>query len=384
MDFSEVIGQKHLKRHLSKTIENGRIPHAQLFVGATGSGLLPLAIAYVTEVLCSAHEKGTPAYQNCLNKITKLAHPDLHFIYPVNTNEEIKKNAVSANFTEEWRKFVLKNPYASLFDWLQSLGIENKQGNISVNEAQDMLKTLSLKAYEGGYKVIIIWMADKMNTECSNKILKIVEEPPEKTLLLLLTENEEHILTTIRSRCQKLNFPLLSEEDITTELINKHSVVAAKAKKISRQANGDFNRALHVLDNDSDDLIFEEWFVSWVRTAFKAKGNKGAINDLLNWSDNIAGKGRETQKKFLSYCNEMFRQAMLKNYKADSLLFFEASDSKFSIEKFAPFIHQNNIFEITAALEDASYHIERNGNAKIIFTDLSIHLTRLIHKKELV
>ena len=364
MDFSEVIGQKHVKAHLSKTIENGRIPHAQLFVGLSGSGVLPMAISYVTKILCEAHPKGSPEHQICLNKIAKLSHPDLHFIYPVNTNDSVKKNAVAANFTTEWRKFVLESPYASLFDWLQSLGIENKQGNISVNEAQDMLKTLSLKSYEGGYKVMVIWMADRMNTECSNKILKLVEEPPEKTLLLLLTENEEHIISTIRSRCQKLDFPLLSEEDIATTLVNKHAVAVAKAKKISRQANGDFNKALHILANDSDDLLFEEWFVSWVRTAFKAKGNKGAINELLTWSDNLAGKGREVQKKFLSYCNEVFRQALLKNYKADSLLFFEAADSNFSIEKFAPFIHQNNIFEITSAIEDAAYHIERNGNAK--------------------
>lgn len=384
MDFSEVIGQKHLKAHLTKSVETGRIPHAQLFVGTAGSGVLPMAIAYASEILCNTHQKDSQAYHNCVQKTAKLTHPDLHFIYPVNTNDSVKKNAVSANFTEEWRDFVNQNPYASLFDWLQALGIENKQGNISVNEAQDLLKTLSLKAYEGGYKIMIIWMADKMNVECSNKILKIVEEPPKNTLLLLLTENEEQILTTITSRCQKLLFPLLSEDDIATQLQEKKGVTEALAKKISRQATGDYNKALHILENDSDDIIFEEWFVSWVRTAFRAKGNKKAINELLTWSETIAGKGRETQKKFLSYCMEVFRQALLKNYKADSLIFFEATDSKFSLEKFAPFIHQNNIFEITKALEDASYHIERNGNGKIILTDLSIQLTRLIHKKELV
>jgi DNA polymerase-3 subunit delta' len=384
MDFSEVIGQKHLKSHLIKTVENARIPHAQLFVGTAGSGILPMAIAYVNEILCKPYEKNSPARQVCENKIKKLAHPDLHFIYPVNTNDTIKKNAVSSNFAEAWRKFVLNNPYGSLFDWLQSIGIENKQGNISVNEAQDLLKTLSLKAYEGGYKVMIIWMADKMNTECSNKILKIVEEPPEKTLLLLLTDSEESIISTIRSRCQKLHFPLLSEDSIATELVNKYSVAPATAKNISRQASGDFNNALHILESNGDDLLFEKWFLSWIRTAFKAKGNKGAINDLLNWSDDLAGKGRETQKKFLGYCMELFRHALLKNYKADSLLYYKTSDKNFSIEKFAPFVHQNNIYEITSALEDASYHIERNGNAKIIFTDLSIQLTRLIHKKELV
>ncbi|WP_443634568.1 DNA polymerase III subunit delta' [Candidatus Marifrigoribacter sp. Uisw_064] len=383
MNFSEVIGQKHLKAHLLKTIENERIPHTQLFIGKAGSGLLPMALCYAKEILCHRLEKNSAAYDLCAQKVLKLSHPDLHFIYPVNTNDTIKKDPVSSHFINEWRAFVLNHPYGSLYDWYQSLGIENKQGNISKNESEEISKKLSLKAYEGEYKIMIIWMAEKMNTECSNKILKLVEEPPDKTLLLLLTENEEQVLTTIQSRCQKLHFPLLSEDDISTYIIDNHSVESSVAKKISHQSNGDLNKALHILANDGDDVIFEEWFIQWVRTAFKAKGNKGAINQLLTWSEGIAKEGRETQKKFLSYCQEIFRQALLKNYKADSLLYFESKDPKFSIEKFAPFVHQNNIFEISSALEDASYHIERNGNAKIIFTDLSIQLTRLIHRKEL-
>ena len=167
-------------------------------------------------------------------------------------------------------------------------------------------------------------------------------------------------------------------------MIEKHQIEPKTAKKTSRLANGDLNKALHILENNSDDLVFEQWFVSWVRSAFKAKGNKKSINDLLNWSDTLAGQGRESQKKFIVYCIEVFRQSLLKNYKAEPLLFFEATDTKFSLEKFAPFIHQNNIYEITEALEDAAYHIERNGNAKIIFTDLSIKLTRLIHRPEVV
>jgi len=382
MDFSEIIGQKHLKSHLLKTIENSRVPHAQLFVGVNGSGLLPMAIAYAKELLCSAHETDSPERQICANKVDKLAHPDLHFIYPVNTNDAVKKNPVSSLFGEDWREFVLKNPYGSLFDWFQALGIENKQGNISVREAEEIAKKLSLKAYEGGYKIMIIWMAEKMNTECANKILKIVEEPPEKTVLLLLSEDEEHILNTIKSRCQTLHFPLLSEEDIAQRLMEKHQLADNAARNVSRQAHGDFNKALHIVDNDSEDLVFEGWFITWVRTAFKSKGNKKAIHQLLEWSNLLAGQGRETQKKFISYCMELFRQALLKNYNADSLLYFESQDPKFSIEKFAPFVHQNNIFEITQALEDAHYHIERNGNPKIIFTDLSILLTRLIHRRE--
>ena len=379
MLFSNTLGQTHIKNHLLKGIENGRIPHAQLFVGKTGSGILPVALAYAQAILASNHPRGSKAHENCVRKVANLAHPDLHFVFPVNTNQRIKKHPFSNLFLEDWRDFVSKSPFGSLYDWLAFLGIEKKQGNINVDEAKQMLKSLSLKPYEGGHKVMIIWMADRMNTACANKILKLVEEPPQKTILLLLTPYEEKILGTIQSRCQKLHFPLLSEEVISNQLIENKGVESKKAKKISSLCGGDYQQALNLVDNLGDDGVFEHWFVDWVRTAFKAKGNKGSINALISWSEEIAKQGRETQKKFLGYCLETFRQAMLKNYKADSLLFFDAPNTKFSIEKFAPFVHQNNIFEISEALETAYYHIERNGNAKIIFTDLSIKLTRLLH-----
>ncbi|MDG2052648.1 MAG: DNA polymerase III subunit delta' [Flavobacteriaceae bacterium] len=384
MDFSQVIGQQHIKSHLIKTVENGRIPHTQLFVGKSGSGILPLVLSYAKEILCHSFTKGSDEFIACKNKIEKLAHPDLHFVYPVNTNENIKKNPISDNFSSEWRKFVLKNPYASLYDWYQFIGIEKKQGNISKLEAVSISKKLSLKAYEGGYKLMVIWMADKMNDECSNQLLKLVEEPPDKTVLLLLTENVEHVLGTIQSRCQILHIPVLSEENIYTQLTDNYQVNSNEARKISHKSDGDFNKALHIIKNDGDEVFFENLFVFWVRTAFKAKGNKSAINDLFDWSEELAKEGRETQKKFLSFCLEIFRQAMLKNYKTNSLIYFKSHDGKFSFDKFSTYIHQNNIFEIKDALEKAEYHIERNGNAKIIFTDLSIQLTRLIHRKELV
>ena len=384
MDFSQVVGLDYIKNHLLTTLKNDRIAHAQLFVGQSGAGLLPVAIGYAKEILCSQYEVGSEAHFRCSKNVERLSHPDLHFEYPVNTNESVKKSAVSDSFSTEWRDFVSKNPYGSLFQWFQHLGIENKQGNISVKEAEEISKKLSLKAYEGGYKVMVVWMAEKMNTECANKILKLVEEPSDKTVLLLLTENEEQIINTIHSRCQTLHLPLLSEAAITKALIEKKGITENEAQKISRQSHGDFNKALQIIENTNEDTIFEEWFILWVRTAFKAKGNKKAIQELLQWSDLMAQNGRETQKNFLFYCVELFRQALLKNYKADSLLYFETKDPKFTIEKFAPFVHQNNIFEIVEALENANYHIERNGNAKIIFTDLSIQLTRLIHKKELV
>ncbi len=382
MAFTEIIGQNHLKSHLSTSVENGRIPHAQILSGINGSGLLTLAIAYASELLSRQYQKESQEYMATSNKVKKLIHPDLHFVYPVNTNDNIKKNAISDNYASEWREFVLQNPYASLFEWMQFIGVEKKQGNISKYEAESISKKLSLKAYEGGYKVMIIWMAENMNMECANKILKLVEEPSDKTVLLLLTENEGQIISTIRSRCQALQVPPLSENDIASTLISRHAVSENIAAQIAIRAQGDYNRALQLKDETGEEKVFEKWFIIWVRSAFRAKGNKQAINHLLDWSDEIAKQGRETQKKFILYCTELFRQALLKNYNADSLIFFKSNDPTFAIEKFAPFVHQNNIFEITSALEEALYHIERNGNAKIIFTDLSIQLTRLIHRSE--
>ena len=380
MTFSEVLGQQHIKSHLAKTVKSGKIPHKQLFIGKTGSGLLALALSYANEILCQSYDEKSDAYTSCKNKVNKLAHPDLHFVYPVNTNEDVKKNPISDNFASSWRDFVLNNSYSSLYDWYQFIGIEKKQGNISKHEAVSISKKLSLKSYEGGYKVLIIWMAEKMNNECANQLLKLIEEPPEKTVVLLLTENVEIILDTIKSRCQKLHIPPLAEEEIYQELVNAYSLKSNEAKKISHQSNGDFNKALQIIKEDNKDVLFEDLFVLWVRTAFKAKKNKEAVNGLFHWSEKIAEEGRETQKKFLDFCLEIFRQAMLKNYNAESLIYFQSHDGNFSFDKFSAYIHQNNILDIREALEKAIYHIERNGNAKIIFTDVSIQLTRLIHR----
>jgi len=228
---------------------------------------------------------------------------------------------------------------------------------------------------------MIVWMAEKMNTECSNKILKLVEEPPDKTVLLLLTENEEQILGTIKSRCQILHFPFLSVDSIAKGLIQTQDTTETVAMNVAKKAEGDYNQALHLLHHDGQDLTFEKWFLYWVRTAFKARGNKMAINDLLSWSEEVAKSGRETQKKFLRFCLELFRDGMLVNYGAGELVFYQPEDANFSLDKFAPFIHEANIFEITNAVQDAIYHIERNGNSKIILADLAIELTRFIHKK---
>ncbi len=378
MRFSEILGQEHIKNHLQQSANNGRIPHAQLFVGKEGSGTLPMAIAYAQYLLCN----NNPNADTCNLQCDKLAHPDLHFAFPVATNSSVKKHPISNLFLNDWRTFVSQQPYGNLFNWLQSIGIENKQGNIGVDEAESIVKTLKLKSFEGGFKVMIIWMAEKMNIAAANKLLKLIEEPPEKTIFILVTENEEQIIGTIRSRCQTLHFPVLSESNIVEGLIASENINENEAKKIALQADGNFNKALHILKNDSSDLQFEEWFITWIRAAFRAKGNATVINDLISWSETIAKTGRETQKRFLNYCLQFFRQALLTNYNASNLVFLETKSPGFDLKKFAPFIHGNNIESINKELNDAIYHIERNGNGKIILLDLSIKLTRLLHAKE--
>ena len=229
---------------------------------------------------------------------------------------------------------------------------------------------------------MLIWMAEKLNTQAANKLLKLIEEPPNKTIFLLIAEDEEQIINTIRSRCQIIHFPPLAEEDIKNGLIKQFDINEADATKIAHQAEGNYNKACDLVYHDSEDTQFEKWFVFWVRSAFKAKGNKTAIHDLIGWSEEIAKTGRETQKQFLNFCLDFFRQALLLNYGADDLVFFEAKAESFDLAKFAPFVHNNNILDISNELQDAIYHIERNGNSKIILTDLSIKLTRLLHAKQ--
>ena len=285
---------------------------------------------------------------------------------------------------EDWREFVTNTPYGDLFDWYQRLGIENKQGQIGVDEAENIVKKLALKAYEGNHKVMLIWMAEKMNIAASNKLLKLIEEPPEKTILLLITEDENQILDTIKSRCQVVRLFPLSENEVKTALLKLEHIDENRAVKIAQQADGNWNKALQWAYDEDVEHEFEEWFVKWVRTAFKAKGNATVVQDLIGWSDAIASRGREVQKKFLNYCLQFFRQALLKNYQADALVYLEPKTAGFDLEKFAPFVHSGNIMEISGELNDAIYHIERNGNAKIILLDLSIKLTRLLHQKEAV
>ena len=382
MKFSDIVGQNHLKNHLVNSVQKGRIPHAQLFIGQEGSGTLAMALAYAQYIICnnkgSENEGGSAA---CNLKFDHLQHPDLHFVYPVATTDSIKSNATSDDFMGTWIDFLKETPYGSVNDWYEAIGIQKKQGNISVHEAASILKKLILKPFEGGYKVMIIWMAEKMNTEAANKLLKLLEEPTDKTVFILIAEDEKAILQTILSRCQILHFNALNEQEIVQGLIEKESCDEVDAYSIAKQAQGNYNKALKLRYNITNEYPFDEWFVTWVRAAFRANKNARVVSDLIKWSDEIAAIGREKQKLFLNHCMELFRQALLLNYSTSELVYMEPKVENFKLKNFAPFVNEHNILEIYQEIEDATYHIERNGNAKMIFTDLSIKLTRLIHKK---
>lgn len=382
MKFSEIVGQNHLKNHLIHNVQNGRIPHAQLFIGPEGSGTLAMALAYAQYIIC--HNKGNEnegGSAACNLKFSQLQHPDLHFVFPVATNDSVKSTPVSDDFMGSWTSFLKESPYGSLNDWYEAIGVQKKQGNISVHEAASILKKLTLKSFEGGYKVMIIWMAEKMNTEASNKLLKLLEEPTEKTVFILIAEDEKAILQTILSRCQLLHFNTLNEPDIIQGLMQMENCDEVDAHSIAKQAQGNYNKALKLRYNVTDEYPFDEWFVTWVRAAFRANKNARVVSDLIKWSDEISVIGREKQKQFLNHCMELFRQALLLNYSTPQLVYLTPKAENFKLENFAPFVNEHNILDIYNEIEEAVYHIERNGNAKIILTDLSIKLTRLIHMK---
>ena len=317
MRFDQIYGHKSQINAFRESISLGRVPHAQLFVGPEGVGMLWVAIAFMRSVFCQDSDSSA-----CDLKFDRLTHADLHFVFPIAANAKVKSKPTSALFLGDWRIFVEKNPAGTLFDWYQQIEIENKQGQIGVLDAEEITKKLSLKSYEGGWKGVIVWQADKLNDAAANKLLKLVEEPPEKTLLMFISNHEDRVLETLRSRCQLINFSLLTDTDIYKALV-ANGASQEQAKTLSVHSNGQLSRAMHVMN--ADDVPFEEWFVSWVRTAFKAKQNKGSVVELLNWSQKIAQVGRETQKQFLLFSIDLFRQALLIQYDLDELLAASAS-----------------------------------------------------------
>lgn len=365
-----------LQYQLLHSLERDKISHALLFYGKSGYGTLPLALWYAAQLI------GKNKNENSFRKVMDLQHADLHFCYPVTTTEKVKKNPCTASYSKEWREFYLSQPYANGFDWMQFIGAEKKQGIINVEQAKEILHSLNLRSYEGGYKVMIIWLPETMNNSTANKLLKIIEEPPQNTIFLLVTEDIDALLPTIISRCQTIQVPALQEEDLQSVLVENYNVESHLATESIRYAEGDVAMALEHLLFKSED--FETKFVEWVRNAFRAKKNAEVLQEIHDWAMELSGWSRERQKKFLEYCSETFRQALLKSYGADEISHRAIRAEDFKWDIFTKFIHGANIELIIDEINKASFHIERNGNAKIIFLDAGIKMTRFIHKKELI
>jgi len=379
MTPSNPIGQKQLLLHLDSLAKNSKIANTYMFVGQEGVGKISLALAFINSILRSTLGENSEAARVATNKIDSLSHPDLHFSFPVNTNDKIKKDPVSNDFLEDWREMLFSSTYFSLYDWYKKLRIGNKQGLITIKEARKITKTMSLKSYEGGYKFLIIWMAEKMNPSASNTLLKLLEEPPEKTVFFLLCENERAVLETIRSRCQKIVVDPIASEDIVLALKTNFETKGSLAEDIAKKVNGNYRAACLLVEPQNIAQEAAEDFVRWVRLAFQVKTSKKAIGELVSFSEVMAKKNREDQKAFLKNSLSIFRKGLLFNYavERDGLGF----ENGFSLEKFAPFIHENNIVDIYDEVQSAYDNIERNGNSKIVFLDTSIKLTRLLHVK---
>jgi DNA polymerase-3 subunit delta' len=373
MQFKDVLGQNELKNHLIEATKGGRVSHAQLFLGPKGSGKLPMAIAYAQYINCTdkLENDSCGVCSNCI-KYNSLAHPDLHFVYPVNTTTRIKKEPVSDNFAGEWRSFVKETPYNSMFDWLKYIDIENKQGNISVHESQKIITKLSLKSYEAEFKVMIIWMAEQMNNQSANKLLKILEEPPEKTLFILIADDYEKLLATIISRTQLFKLEMLSEEVIQNQLMNKLSTDSSSAEIIAHSCAGDYSVALKLAKQGVDGEESLNYFRDWMLLCFKKD-----VVGCLSWVEEVARIGRVRQKNLLTYGIEAFRKAIVRQAVSDDFSLMLGYEKPF-LTKFSSFINEVNAMELIMLFNESIHHVERNANAKIVFTDMSLKTIKLL------
>lgn len=362
MQFKDIIGQNEIKDKLLAIGKIGRVSHTQLFLGPEGSGHLALAIAYAQYLNCS-NPGETDSCGTCGScvKFDKLIHPDLHFTIP--TISPIKQ---SKELAADWRETFLKNPYLSEFDWLMSLDNNgNKQGNITVEECRDIIQRLSLTSYEAKYKTQIIWQPELLEKE-GNILLKLLEEPPQGTLILLVGSNTEKILATILSRAQTVKIPKLSDEHISKALIEKHNCLPQKASDIARLCDGNYNIALSLLETEHDGYF--EKYSTWMRFCFTGK-----MDELQKWVDEMAGSGREYVKNFMGYTLQMTRAAFIQKYGDPSLLRVNEEELKFLV-KFSAFITQENLPEIVKSLDEAVVQAERNANLKILFLNLSLYI----------
>ena len=374
MLFKDIIGQEEAKEQLIREAKEGKIAHARLFCGNEGVGKLPLAIAYAQYLSCE-HPTDNDSCGVCPNcvKYNKLIHPDLHFVFPV--IKKRNKDTISDDYLQEWREILNSSPYFNLNMWLKEMGAENQQAQIYVKESDEIIRKLNLKSSQGGYKVMIMWLPEKMNVECSNKLLKLLEEPPTQTIFILISEEPDMLLPTIQSRVQRFNIHAIDKEKIAETLCLNYGLEPNDAKNIAHRCQGNFLKALETIHLNEDNQFYFEEFVSLMRLAYQRK-----IREIKQWSDNIAAIGRERQKNFLAYIQRMLRESFIYNFHAPDISYLSGEEQKFS-SRFSPFINEGNVISIMEELSIAEQHIGQNVNAKMVFFDLALKMIVLLVQK---
>lgn len=378
MLFADVIGHEDLKKRLIQSVKDSRVSHAQLFLGPEGSGKMALALAYAQYINCT-NRTDTDSCGQCpsCRKFMTLTHPDLHFVFPTATTKKVDKNPESDLFVTEWREYLEDcKGYADLSDWFVRLDIENKQGIINVRDAATIMRKLSFKAYEGEYKVAVIWMAEKLNVQSANKLLKLIEEPPEKTLFILIAENQEELLNTIRSRCVMLKVPKLALDDVKNALTDRLGCDPQEAHDAAMLADGNWLLAQRYARDKEDEKLYANTFQKWMRYCFK-----GALPELIDFvANDLKPLGRERQKEFLEYGLNIFHNSLLfNNNMSDEVML--PTDEKAFTQNFAPFINAKNVTQICELFEESINQIERNANASIVFMDDSCKMSKLLRIK---
>ena len=376
MYFKDIIGQQEVIERLVKDAQRGTVPHALLFCGPEGTGKLQTAIAFARYLLCRDKGTGADSCGQCPScvKMDKLVHPDLHFVFPViNKSKTAGRSTVSDDEISTWREMVTENHYFGFEEWLSAIDADNKQASIFVTESESIMSKLSLKSVEGGYKIMIIWHAEKMNPQCANSLLKLLEEPPAQTVFILTTDAPEQMLETILSRTQRIDFKRIPEQLIQDKLTGAgYSLDPDTAQKIAHFSGGSWLKAMSTLRINTESQEFFDFFTQLMRLSYGRR-----LKDLKRWSDSVAAGGREWQKRFLEYCQRMIRENFICNFHLPELNYLTEQEQQFSV-RFAPYVNENNIIGLMDQLSDAQRDIEQNVNSKMVFFDLSLKTIMLM------
>lgn len=372
MLLQDVIGQHKVKEILLSMLREQRVPHAIMLCGAEGTGKMPLALAFATLLCCEnpQHDDACGQCPSCV-KMRKLVHPDVHFAFPV-IRKKPGRPVVSDDWIEPWRQMLTESPYFSLPQWMQRIEAGNAQPGIFVDESDEIYRKLSLKASQGDRKIMIIWQPEKMNAECANKLLKLLEEPPKGTVFLMVTEEPDMVLPTLVSRMQRINIPLLEESDLSQMLEKRYMLPPTDAADIAHRSEGSVLKALETIHTHEENNIFFDLFVSLMRLAYARQ-----IKEMKAWSEQLAGMGREKQKRFLSYCQHMLRENFIYNFRQKDMNYLSVSEQQFAV-RFAPFINERSVIGILTEIELSQRHIEQNANAKFVFFDFSLKMIVLL------